>query len=113
MVLAGNIWSISGWVEARGVCDDICYLRQGHLFERFALGRLDTNMVKDADHYLAVKLKEIGFLEWNEVSRRDPADDRSDHGELFGGADHDGVRDGWLFLIAKLFMDGAHGPGSR
>ena len=32
-VLVSNIWSISGWIEARGVYDDICYLRQAHLFE--------------------------------------------------------------------------------
>ena len=36
-VLVSNIWSISGWIEARGVYDDICYLRQAHLFERFGL----------------------------------------------------------------------------
>jgi hypothetical protein len=34
VVLASNIWSISGWIEARGVYDDICYLRQAHLFDR-------------------------------------------------------------------------------
>ena len=36
-MLISNIWSISGWIEARGVYDDICYLRQAHLFERFGL----------------------------------------------------------------------------
>ena len=29
-MLISNIWSISGWIEARGVYDDICYLRQAH-----------------------------------------------------------------------------------
>ena len=28
MVLASNVWSMSHWNEARGVYDDVCYLRQ-------------------------------------------------------------------------------------
>ena len=36
-VLASNVWTISRWNETRGVCDDLCYLRQAHLFERFGL----------------------------------------------------------------------------
>jgi hypothetical protein len=68
-VLVGNIWSISGWIEARGVYDDICYLRQAHLFDRFGLGGIDTNIIFDDDHYLKNKLKEIGFPEWNDVKR--------------------------------------------
>ena len=69
VVLASNIWSISGWVEARGVYDDICYLRQAHLFERFGLGGLDTSITGDDDNYFANGLKQIGFPEWNVVSR--------------------------------------------
>jgi hypothetical protein len=38
LVLASNVWSMSHWSEARGVYDDICYLRQAHLFQRFGLG---------------------------------------------------------------------------
>ena len=68
-VLVSNIWSISGWSEARGVYDDICYLRQAHLFERFGLGGIDTNIAFDDDHYLKNKLKAIGFPEWNDVKR--------------------------------------------
>jgi hypothetical protein len=37
VVLASNVWSISTWTETRAVYDDICYLRQAHLFERFGL----------------------------------------------------------------------------
>ena len=36
VVLASNIWTISRWSESRGVYDDICYLRQAHLFQRSA-----------------------------------------------------------------------------
>ena len=63
-----HIWSISGWIEARGVYDDICYLRQAHLFDRFGLCGIDTNITFD-DDYLKNKLKEIDFPEWNDVKR--------------------------------------------
>ena len=61
LVLASNVWSMSRWSEARGVYDDICYLRQAHLFQQFGLGGLDTDISRDDDHYLASKLKQIGF----------------------------------------------------
>jgi hypothetical protein len=60
-VLACNVWSMSRWNESRGVYDDVCYLRQAHLFQRFGLQGLDTNFSRDDDHYLSSKLKEIGF----------------------------------------------------
>lgn len=69
IVLVSNIWSISGWIEARGVYDDICYLRQAHLFDRFGLRGIDTNITFDDDHYLKNKLKEIDFPEWNDAKR--------------------------------------------
>jgi len=61
LVLASNVWSMSHWSESRGVYDDVCYLRQAHLFQRFGLGRLDTNLSRDDDHYLSAKLQTIGF----------------------------------------------------
>lgn len=68
-VLASNIWSIFGWVEARGVYDDVCYLRQAHLFEKFGLRGIDTNIVLDDDQYFVGRLKAIGFPEWKDVKR--------------------------------------------
>jgi hypothetical protein len=68
LVLASNVWSMSRWSEARGVYDDICYLRQAHLFQRFGLDGLDTNLARDDDHYMAAKLKEIGFPTWSDPS---------------------------------------------
>jgi len=68
VALVSNIRSISGWTEIRGVYDDICYLRQAHLFQRFGVGGLDTDISRDNDHYLTGKLKEIDFPTW-----RDPA----------------------------------------
>jgi len=64
VVLASNVWSISTWTETRAVYDDICYLRQAHLFERFGLRGLDTNVIRDDDHYLSDKLREIGYPTW-------------------------------------------------
>jgi hypothetical protein len=61
LVLASNVWSMSHWSESRGVYDDVCYLRQAHLFQRFGLRGLDTNLSGDDDHYLSAKLKTIGF----------------------------------------------------
>jgi hypothetical protein len=69
VVLASNIWSISGWIEARGVYDDVCYLRQAHLFDRFGLRGIDTNIAFDDDYYLKNKLKEINYQDWNDLKR--------------------------------------------
>ena len=66
VVLASNVWSMSRWSEARGVYDDICYLRQAHLFQKFGLAGLNTDISRDDDHYLALKLKEIGFPNWSD-----------------------------------------------
>ena len=68
-MLVSNIWTISRWSESRGVYDDICYLRQAHLFQQFGLDGLNTDIKRDDDQYLANKLKAINFPEWNVVSR--------------------------------------------
>jgi hypothetical protein len=59
VVLVSNLWSISGWNEIRGVYDDLCYLRQAHLFQKSGLRGLDTNILLEDDHYLSSKLKQI------------------------------------------------------
>ncbi|WP_108522532.1 hypothetical protein [Bradyrhizobium algeriense] len=69
VVLASNVWNISRWSESRGVYDDICYLRQAHLFERFGLRGIDTDVTFDDDHYLKSSLKAIGYAEWHDVKR--------------------------------------------
>jgi hypothetical protein len=68
LILASNVWSMSRWSEARGVYDDVCYLRQAHLFQKFGLGGLDTDISRDDDHYLFSKLKEIGFPTWSDAT---------------------------------------------
>lgn len=68
-ILASNIVTMSRWSEARGVYDDICYLRQAHLFQRLGIGGLNTNAALDYDHYFEGKMKEIAFAEWRDPIR--------------------------------------------
>src|SRR5258708_21311120 len=68
-ILASNIVTMSRWSEARGVYDDICYLRQAHLFQRFGADGLNTDAVRDADRYFAAKMKEIPSAERKDPSR--------------------------------------------
>src|SRR6516225_12155576 len=68
-ILASNIVTMSRWSEVRGVYDDICYLRQAHLFQRFGTSGLDTNAARDDDGFFRGKLKEIDFAEWRDPSR--------------------------------------------
>jgi hypothetical protein len=66
IIFASNIRVMSHWSEARGVYDDICYLQQAHLFQRFGLKGIDTDLVSDDDHYISTKLKEIDFPTWRD-----------------------------------------------
>lgn len=68
-ILASNIVTMSRWSEARGVYDDICYLRQAHLFQRFGIGGLNTNALLDYDRYFEGKMKKIAFPEWGDPIR--------------------------------------------
>ena len=68
-MLASNLWSMSRWNETRGVYDDLCYLRQAHLFQKYGLGGLDTDTTRDDDHYLSSRLKAIGFPDWNDPAK--------------------------------------------
>ncbi len=65
LILASNIWSISHWSENGGIGDEVCYLRQAHLFQRFGLAGLDTDLALDDDHYLASRWKEMKAPEWS------------------------------------------------
>jgi hypothetical protein len=69
LLVASNIWTMSRWSESRGVYDDVCYLRQAHLFQKYGLAGIDTNIVFDDDDYLKNKLKAIGYAEWSDVKR--------------------------------------------
>lgn len=66
IIFASNVRTMARWSEARGVHDDICYLRQAHLFQRFGLRGIDTNLAENDDGYVSSKLKEIGFSTWED-----------------------------------------------
>jgi hypothetical protein len=68
VVLASNFWTMRHWTERTGVYDEICYLRQAHLFQRFGLGGFDTNISRDDDHYFATLAREIGYPGWDDQS---------------------------------------------
>lgn len=68
-ILASNVRLISHWSESRGVYDDICYLRQAHLFQRFGWQGLDTSLARETDGYLAGKLRSIDFPNWRDPTR--------------------------------------------
>jgi len=67
-VLVSHLLAMSRWNESRGVYDDICYLRQAHLFQRFGLKGFDTDISRDDDGYLTSKLKEVGYPTWNDAA---------------------------------------------
>ena len=67
VMLGLQLRSMSGWNEHRGVYDDICYLRQAHLFQRFGLAGFDTDMSRDDDGYARLKFREIGWTNDKEL----------------------------------------------
>lgn len=68
-VLGSNFRTMRNWTERTGVYDDICYLRQAHLFQRFGLGGFDTNITRDDDRYFATLAREIGYVAWDDPAR--------------------------------------------
>lgn len=68
-VLGSNFWTMRNWTERTGVYDDICYLRQAHLFQRFGLAGFDTNIARDDDQYFATLAREIGYQAWDDPAR--------------------------------------------
>jgi hypothetical protein len=64
-ILASNLTTMTRWSERRGVADDVCYLRQAHLFQQHGLGGLDTDIAKETDGYFTKLVTEAGHPEWN------------------------------------------------
>ena len=69
IVLALNFWTMRSWTERTGVYDDICYLRQAHLFQRFGFGGFNTDLSRDDDQYFATLAREIGYPDWADPAR--------------------------------------------
>src|SRR6201996_1527134 len=70
VMLGLQLRSMAGWSENRGVYDDICYLRQAHLFQRFGLSRFSTDMSRDGDGYIRPKFRQMGFVGWKDEKER-------------------------------------------
>jgi hypothetical protein len=64
-IVASNLWSMSGWSERRGAADDLCYLRQAHLFQTQGVGGLNTDIAHETDGYFKRLVTEAGHPEWN------------------------------------------------
>jgi hypothetical protein len=62
-IFASNTNSMLHWSERRGVFDDLCYLRQAHLFQRFGVAGLDTDYARDDDGFFAKALQDIQAIE--------------------------------------------------
>ena len=63
LLLAGGVvWSATHWSERRGVFDDIGYLRQAHLFQRFGFAGLNTDIKLDDDHFFRDAAAEIRHI---------------------------------------------------
>lgn len=65
--MAGSVvWSAAHWSERRGVFDDIGYLRQAHLFRRFGIAGLNTDLNLDDDHFFRDAAADIRPLAWSD-----------------------------------------------
>ena len=67
-ILASNLATMTRWSERRGVSDDVCYLRQAHLFQKHGLGGLDTDIARETDGYFTRLVTETGHPEWNSAT---------------------------------------------
>ena len=68
VIVASNLWSMLHWSERRGVIDDLCYLRQAHLFQEFGWRGIETDISSDTDGYFASMTREAGHPEWNSAT---------------------------------------------
>jgi hypothetical protein len=64
-IVASSFWTMSRWSERRGVSDDLCYLRQAHLFQKSGLHGFRTDLSTETDGYFKRLLAEAGHPEWD------------------------------------------------
>lgn len=64
-IVASNFNTMTRWSERRGVADDLCYLRQAHLFQKQGWRGLDSNILSETDGYFGRIVSEAGHPEWN------------------------------------------------
>lgn len=69
LLLAGSVvWSAAHRSERRGVFDDIGYLRQAHLFKRFGIAGLNTDIKLDDDNFFRDAAADIRHIAWSDPS---------------------------------------------
>lgn len=69
LLACGVFWSAAHWGERRGVFDDLGYLRQAHLFKRFGIAGLNTDIRRDDDHFFRNAVLSIQHLAWSDPDR--------------------------------------------
>jgi hypothetical protein len=69
LILANNTFLMTKWNERRGVWDDLGYLRQAHLFQRFGVDGLNTDARRDDDRFYVKALKDIGIEETGDLKK--------------------------------------------
>lgn len=68
-VVAANMTTMSRWSERRGVADDLCYLRQAHLFQQHGPHGIDTDIRTETDGYFRRLVTEAGQPGWHDDSQ--------------------------------------------
>lgn len=63
------LFSMAKWTDIRGVWDDMCYLRQAHLFQRFGLDGLNTDLARDDDKYFFNMKQPNAVPNWQDTRR--------------------------------------------
>lgn len=64
VIVCSNFISMRNWSERRGVSDDLCYLRQAHLFQKHGIRGIDTDLAGDTDNYFKSITADAGHPEW-------------------------------------------------
>jgi hypothetical protein len=68
-IVAANITTMSRWSERRGVADDLCYLRQAHLFQQHGRHGIDTDIKTETDGYFHKLVTEASQPGWHDAGQ--------------------------------------------
>ena len=59
LILLLQLVAMSKWPNIRGIHDDLCYLRQAHLFQTLGVHGLNTDITLDTDNYFRDLIKPV------------------------------------------------------
>ncbi len=59
VILLLQLVAMSKWPNIRGIHDDLCYLRQAHLFQTLGVHGLNTDITLDNDNYFRDLIKPV------------------------------------------------------